>query len=438
MVRPTRCNFWSDYYGDDYDDDGIGDEPYYISEGNIDHKPRILVSHHMTLDTFMPQMNNPYTINLKLFNRTDHNDIVFTGLAQTNSYPSAAPWGGAYALANPNLLDDPCILDPCTPYQFQLGFTNEWEWLKPRDWRFAVLDFVLDQRFFSYSVASFVYSCTQAGKIVPSVKYTIRPDPNSHDFIVFSYSIPVYASLEKVNYYCSSVELQVASMMMTASSWMGGPFAPAYWAAGAACSGASMAAYDAAFDPVPDYTQVVPVKYIDTPEEIATLPEGSEKDLAMASLELLAYQRAANESYICYEGAKADSNTPCMALQLDAAAKYNAMAISKLRQVQSLTGLLTANMPPLTESDWQDFRNFIEENGLPQLQQDLLEQMGYGSYISDIENTILGATATLENRQFYGDPTSPATIPASAPVSRFVKPATLRRRVIRIICVIPP
>jgi parallel beta-helix repeat protein len=34
-------NFWSDYNGTDFDDDGIGDTPYIIDENNIDHYPLI-------------------------------------------------------------------------------------------------------------------------------------------------------------------------------------------------------------------------------------------------------------------------------------------------------------------------------------------------------------------------------------------------------------
>ncbi|MHC4619575.1 MAG: fibronectin type III domain-containing protein, partial [Planctomycetota bacterium] len=201
------------------------------------------------------------------------------------------------------------------------------------------------------------------------------------------------------------------------------PAAPALKAVAIVHTAISIASYYQAEDPSENYTELVRLEdfNIPVPYEVNSLPvdsslEGIAGRLALAALELASVEQACKESYARYDYAKtAQAGGPdvdYMALQLAAAKRYNAMAISKLRQVQFLSAVLTAHpdMPAPNDTHLGAVRSDLAA-GLYPIQQEILEVFDYNNPVdpndpneADIVEVMLAATETPGRIGLYGDP----------------------------------
>ena len=423
---------------------GIADKRYPVDSDTIDKYPLILVGAKITPARILPnlewlqyirilypifpasnvpytpKMGRPYIVDVNLHNTAGDladgpgGEVYYGGIKQATvragswldwvpDLPEADLYGwitiGGWSL-DYNIENEPCDppfgIEPCDVNEFNPKFTNSWNWIMPNSWQGVVISIIGAipklPGATGVSVGSFILSCYNASKAVPSMTYTFEHmeetegPPHASDIIIFSKDITVKVPREKLAYLRGSLAMQVCSIgcSISATACLLSSFpptqalAPTFWAASAAFTAGSIVAYYMAEDPNENYTQIFEPSPVPVPDDINELDEGIAKRLALAVLDLSSLEHAYGESYIRYDGARAaDDNEPneyYMGLQLGAALKYNAMATNKLQDVQFLSGLLTAhpNMPSPTYGDVDELWWNIYLNGLPQIQKEIL------------------------------------------------------------------
>jgi hypothetical protein len=161
--------------------------------------------------------------------------------------------------------------------------------------------------------------------------------------------------------------------------------------------------YIAASDP-PDfnYTEIAMLEMLDVPE-LNQISDPNYREAAKKALEFIAYQKALLKSLERYDGAKIDGMPQFMALQMGA----TQLCSKRIRELSTaLRGFwcsVTATLPIPTPDQIQQARQNLLQNGLPEIEVNILSAFGY----SDEQMTqITNATASLPDEWF----TSPETI----------------------------
>ena len=468
---PSGGNFWDEEgfdYTDDYSgpdqnkpgDDKICDNPHVMSASyNVDRYPVLLVSYEVTTDPISPEMKERYDLVVELTNNTNDilppgMDVNFTGVNQVDAFPSRVAWD-LWDLDNTlydSRVEPPYSIEPNETKEFELGFKNKWNWIEPHDWQGVIGGLALSEVAglvevgTQYSIACFIESCFYASLAVPRITYTFEPynypeDTNASPFIKFSSNVRVEVPLEKKICLFESLVADALSIVMdvTAAILASNPFtiaaAPPFKAAAIAYTAISIVAYYVAEDPALDYTQIAEPNYIPVPYEVNSLPvdsspEGITRRFALAALELASLEKAYSESYACYDTAKdpcngepSEPNKYYMALQLGAAQRYNAMATSKLQEVQFLAAsafdaLLSvdSNIGTITANDVNAYWSDVNAQGLAQIQKDIFAAFDFNDFndpnepnATDIKELILAVTApgkpsAVEMRSLCQDP----------------------------------
>ncbi len=405
---PTGGNFWSDYTnyvdanngpnqdlpGGDYDVGctkyGIADTAFSIQDGfpndsnNIDRYPIMLTSYKVTKPN-RPKIKKPYTLTVEFTN--DTNDLFEGGLViDINGIEQVPPphpssvrwdWDLDYNIET-YALPEPCNIPiDKTPVVLTHKFTNNWNWVKPEDWRCIVIDFALGCVSIPHATICFIRSAFDAGMAVPSLTYTFGPYRSP--FVSFTTDVTVDTPVEKHTSLHGSLVAQLNSIICSIASavcsFWNPPAATALAIEAAVFSAESVVFYHLAVDPDPNYTVIAELIHISAPNDVDDLSEGSiEKRIALAAMDLASLEQAYELSYIRYDAAREDSNDTYMGQQLAAALKYNAMAIRKLQELQFLNAVLIVDIPTPTNQDVNDFRDDIDANGLPEAQYLILEQ----------------------------------------------------------------
>ena len=395
----TRGNFWDDY-------SGTGN--YTISlPDNVDHYPIVFVPFSKILLPPKPEKDKPYTIALNLTNLLDPpQDIEFTGVEQVKAYPESS-WL-KYELKECSL-EQPFTLQFNQTHEFLLNFTNDWKWIKTDDWATFVIDFVIGH-IPLYGVLWDVYRIIEEGDTsgysVSKMNYTIERLSTSNPYITFAFNVTVEVPREKQQALHLSAVSKLAAILAAINAILYSitPLGPVFATTATIFEIISYWAFVEAFDPDPNYDEIIPIEPIPPPPQLEQLPEGIEKRLALATLDLASLEKAYSISYARYEAARADNFTGYMELQLGAALTYNAMVARKLEEVRFLSSIVTAEMPTLTDYDVQFASDIIANEGLPQMEHDILEQVGLGSQIPRIIEAIVSATETSEQRELYIHP----------------------------------
>jgi len=432
--HPSGGNFWGDlkdvhddYCGPDQDDPngdyeahcakyGIVDTPYYIKDYNgdedpcnIDGYPILLVSYKITKPD-RAVMKEPYKLKVELINNTADLfepglDIDVNGIEQMDPPEPASVFKNKwdldynidiYALLLPREIP----LDE-TPVLLARTFRNNWNWIKPQDWKSVVMGIILGKVSTKYSIASFIGSCFDARKAVPHLTYTF--EPYRSPLVLFSSDVKVDVQQEKPVYLHGSIVAEGASIVCSICAaactiaW-NLPAATAFTRAAALYTIESIGFYYLAEDPDKNYTEICLPRTVSPPGEVEELPE-TERRLAQAALDIACLVEAYKESYTRYDGAKEDGSSEYMELQLNAAIRYNAMATKKLEELQFLNGVVIAGMPEPNDNDVNDFRTEIDVNGLPEVQREILEMFDFNEpddpndpNAADIREVILAVT----------------------------------------------
>ena len=209
-----------------------------------------------------------------------------------------------------------------------------------------------------------------------------------------SLSVPLYVGQTKVqNYQFSLIDRYLSILgfaMGTKYSIYGEIF-------GIASSIDSKFVYAKAFDPQPNYTEVVQPEPFNVPE-IDSFPNGTYKEAAKEIFDMLSYSRAEEISYIRYAGAVQDNASEYELLQLKAAKKYNDEYLNKMDNLNNIYKLIL-NKEPMTDLQIEDFKTRISNEGLPPVAVSILTREGLKEEIPNIVEMISNSEPEL-----YKDP----------------------------------
>jgi hypothetical protein len=296
--------------------------------------------------------------------------------------------------------------------EYSFTINNKWNWIEPYGaGRLVDIAFGIMLSWPGLEVASLSYSTVttlftyvdHVGQV--GYRCTGVGDGDPTQFYV-TLSVPY----EKYVFYGESVLAGIAGGKLT-SAGIAALFVPG---AGWAVAGPLFAleaieiatgevAYALAVDPDMDYTEVVSPQPISVPA-VDALDEGSGKKAALAALDALSYLDAVLASYAKYEGAEDADDTPWMVIQLELTKRYLEKAAESLSAASYLLESVLANVPVPSDENIEVLRNWIVDNGLPQIEVDVLAALGYSSGEID---AIEQAMANLPDNAFTLFPDSP-------------------------------
>jgi hypothetical protein len=352
---------------------------------NVDEYPIMLTSYKV-IKPSEPKMKKPYTLAVEFTNDTNDLfegglEIDINGIEQVDPpYPSRVRknrWDLDYNIQI-HTLSEPCEIPiNKTPVVLTPTFTNNWNWVKPEDWKGIVFDYALGCFSIPHATKCFIRSAYEWGLAVPGLRYTFRPYESP--LVSFTTDVTVETPIEKQISLRASLAAQVCSIICSIASSACSVWNPAASTAlaieAAVFSAESVVFYHLAVDPDPNYSSIAELVPIIAPNDVNDLSEGSiEKRLVLAAMELASLEQAYELSYIRYDAAREDNNDYYMGQQLAAALRYNSMAIRKVQEILFLNAVVTADIPSPTNQDISDFRTALEANGLLENQYLILEQ----------------------------------------------------------------
>ena len=302
------------------------------------------------------------------------------------------------------------LIQPDSTATYVYKFKSDWDWI-PSDGN--IFDIVLKEAFDQipslgakllnpkYAIALDITEITNIvaeSKIgIPIVNFKFEPSYESTQTLKGpgSYvSVPLYVGQTKVqNHLFYSID-----RYMSVLAFAGAKASPVGAILGVAAIIDSHIVYKKAFDPQPNYTEVVQPEPFDVPE-IDSLPNGTYKQAAQEIFDMLSYSRAEEISYIRYAGAVQDNAYEYELLQLEAAKKYNDEYLNKIENLNNIYKLLISNEEPMTNLQIEDFKSRIRNEGLPPVAVSILTREGLKEEIPSIVEMISNSKPEL-----YKDP----------------------------------
>lgn len=218
------------------------------------------------------------------------------------------------------------------------------------------------------------------GLLVPEGRYLYEIEASdaydaSNKIFTTSVHVPQY-KIDALNFYWDATIHQ--------SVWTGLGFlaSPLLFAVEALALGSACFSYHLAADPDPNFTETVKLEPISVPS-LDTLPDSAGKRLARDWLEVIEAQKATGTSLGRYEGAKEAGDQKWMFIQLQAAREFHEILMDRLLEVQDATGAAIAELEAqghdLTQADIENAQAQLVNEGLPQLERDILMALGFSS-----------------------------------------------------------
>jgi len=357
---------------------------------------------------YIPEKSYTYEFRIKITNMDD-NPHYYSLKLQTppeNDIPTGMEWKWNANPKTDTIKNDlqTELINPGSTVTYYYRFKSDWDWIPPKSKMKIVWDAAWGK--FHSEMAKLIdpklaisLTITKITKIVadskigiPIVDFKFKPDgiyttptlqgPDSY------VEVPLYVGQTKVQFYQLYLLDRFGSML-------GFLFHPI---CGVGHIINSAFSYTKAFDPVPDYTEVVQPEPFDVPE-INSLPDGLYKKAAQETFEMLSYSRAEEISYIRYAGAVEDNASDYALLQLEAVKKYNSMCLEKIETLNNIYKLIILDEEPLTDEQIEEFKNKISNGGLPSDTVSILTREGFEDEIPSIVQMILDADPDL-----YRDP----------------------------------
>ena len=150
-------------------------------------------------------------------------------------------------------------------------------------------------------------------------------------------------------------------------------------------------AYIAASDPSSDFTtiaQPIPIMldngtlFTNLPV-IQALPDNDSK-LVSTLVNMLSCQQALTQSIIKYSGAEEANSQNYAKLQLQAIMNYTAVRNQYFTTFQNQLNFLTTQFPTINSTTIQSAKNYIQQNGLPSVETQILTGLGLSSSINEV------------------------------------------------------
>ncbi|MEM2960791.1 MAG: hypothetical protein QXU67_04225, partial [Candidatus Bathyarchaeia archaeon] len=163
----------------------------------------------------------------------------------------------------------------------------------------------------------------------------------------------------------------------------------------------SWAAYDAALDPPTNYLDEGVPEPPQIPKFVQDLPEGPQKNFAIASLNYKYFIEASSVELSRYSDAEEKGEIKYAILHLEKAHGYLKAAEEHLGEMLNSFNEFEHQLPELNSTTLHQAREYTESEGLPEDMRNVLIQMG----LNDLESTIV--------KSIIGLPEQAAQIPIS-------------------------
>ena len=345
-------------------------------------------------DPSEPLMDRNYTIVLRIYNPDDNPQIASFSLEQVPDIdPEAFPWGdpGWQESIKMDIPYDEPFLEGET-YSItvngkvtrEIAFTlnNKWNWIEPygvenvanivasilsnwADFEVTDLSISLNSLFNFYvphvSEINFLYSGHHSDKPYQnfSIEFSVPPEK----YTLFGTSILASIAGSK----CTVVGIVLLPLPHLAVLW---------FVAEAISIGISEYMYYLATDPDPEYEQIVSPEFISIPE-IESIENKHHRKIANTMLDAYSYLKAAFSSYVKYETAEDANDSIWMTIHLELTKQYMSQHIDLMQQTSQMLYPELSNVPVPNEEEIPALKNWIVENGLPEIEIKILEALGF-------------------------------------------------------------
>lgn len=310
----------------------------------------------------------------------------------------------------------PQTVAPGATATFTFSVTSDWNWIPPWTWTYLFSSALLalaTGAIPAVKALSNVYTAVQLAtfsNVFSNYDWFISREQfdlqvlsgttDLHDFSVTAY-VP-YNGVKFIDYVGTIVESALASTETFAGIGfviigVGG----ALVLAEALTIALQNLLYIAAADPSSDYTQVVqPVPlmlnngtlFTDLPA-FKILPD-NQSELLQALANVISYQNATTQSIVRYNGAVEDNAQNYAKLQLQAIANYSAERDQYFSSFENQLSLLYPQLPSLNSTSIQTAMDYLQQNGLPPVEKQVLTGLGLSSSINDVTASLLLFNAT--------------------------------------------
>jgi hypothetical protein len=374
-------------------------------------------------------INNPdsvaHTYDLQLAVNSEWSATFPRGGVRTDRLPEWLVATMAYAgvptgwNANPSSVVHPAASQTVAPgatATFRFAVLSRWNWIPPWDSRYLLscllwgfysgflpTDVSLIKTMFELGgLASFSNAMGESGWFLSGEQFNFVLTVNSVDKWYID-GIPVFVPVlgYKMNNYLAAMIAGAAAAEQTFEA-----IAPVITGSGTVIAVAKLLNeailifvqnldYVAALDPSSDYARVVqPVPFslnngtllLDLPA-VHSLTAGEVQVLSTLA-QLVSLQNATTESIIRYAGAIDAGSEDSANLQLQALTSYAKQRDSYLSNLESELSLLGSEASQLNSSSVLLVQNYLQQNGLPSIERQILSGLGFESSVEDVSKSL--------------------------------------------------
>ncbi|MBD3203114.1 DNRLRE domain-containing protein [Candidatus Woesearchaeota archaeon] len=381
--------------------------------GTIDNKPAeeedcLAPTVNCYTDPSEPKLNEPYHFKCDVYNPNEENlEIDDFTVGQVDS--DAPELGGkdSHWYVNANQIEqcdmilnnNPLIVPGYQTSETGCNLKNSWNWIERDNIKNVVTDAVmailsavspseigeiidlLGKLFFIQDYYDNVFGA------VTSVTYTFKELDGSD--VPVEKLVTVSVSDDKYIMLSNSMLADIdASLATTAGVIAPAPANLVFFATEAALLIIKHSCYITAQDPDYDYTQLPEPVFFNVDEHI-NISDSLNKRMLDSILHSASFWKASASAYAKYEGAIEQDEAKYAVMQLSATRNYSYIALQYYQKFLYYSELVTNNMSNLTKEEVDLMKKEIEQNGLPLIEKDILNQSGLAEQIPDIENHLI-------------------------------------------------
>lgn len=178
---------------------------------------------------------------------------------------------------------------------------------------------------------------------------------------------------EKMAFYLESAYLMMPAGLTTLTAFSSPPFSLFLLAVQAGLILGSQATYVAAYDPDPNYKEIVSPKFV-YPYEIDRIKDDEAKAIAYNVFTALGYLEALKDSYAKYQGAICDGNEEWALRHASAIRTYSSLASQYFK---SLPPFIKKVIRTPSQEQINNIRGNLSRYGVPEYEKSILRQFGW-------------------------------------------------------------